>query len=98
MATAIAAFVYFALLMVSFFAARKVVASRGMKGAIGMTACWVSLLAVFAYAPSLAPFAPLDQSLSYAIAQMVLAGSAIGTPAGAYDRWKHRNKRPAPGK
>lgn len=94
MATAIAALVYFTLLLVSFLAARRVVASRGLKGAVGLTICWAALLAVFAYAPSLAPFAPLDQSLSYAIAQMVLAGSAIGIPAGAYDRWKHRDKTP----
>lgn len=97
MATAIAALVYFAILLASLLATRKVVASRGLKGAIGLTICWTALLAVFAYAPSLAPFAPLDQSLSHAIAQMVLAGSAIGILAGAYDRWKHRNKRPPAG-
>jgi hypothetical protein len=97
MATAAAALAYFAILLVSFLAARKIVALRGLKGAIGLAMCWAALLAVFAYAPSLAPFVPLDQSLSFAIAQMVLAGSAFGIPAGAYDRLRHRNKRPPSG-
>lgn len=93
MATAVATFIYFTILLLSFLSTRRLVTKRGPKGALALAVCWLALIALFSYAPSLAPHVPLDQSLSYAIAQMVLVGSALGIPAGLLNRWRKRTNK-----
>lgn len=93
MATAVAALAYFAILFLSFLSARNLVTKTGVKGAIALAVCWLAVIAFFAYAASLAPQVPLDQSLPYAVAQMVLAGSALGIPAGLFNRWRKRTNK-----
>ncbi|MBT8460671.1 MAG: hypothetical protein KJN60_13460 [Boseongicola sp.] len=93
MATTVATLVYLTVLLLSFFASRELVTKRGTVGALGLAICWLAVLALFAYASALVPFAPLDQSLSYALAQMVFAGSILGIPAGFFDRWRKRTNK-----
>jgi len=90
MATTVAVLLYFTIFLLSFLAAREVVATRGLKGAIGLAVCWLALAAFFSYATLIAPFAPLNQLLSVALAQMVLSGAVLGLLAGVYKRWKKR--------
>ena len=97
MAAVIATLIYFTLILTSFLAARKVVTARGLTGALGLVVCWLALASVFAYIPSIVPFVPLDQRPSFAVAQMVLVGSALGLPAGFVNRWRQRTKPPKRG-
>ena len=64
-----------------------------MIGALWLGASCLAVLAIFAYAASINPAIPLDQSLSYAFAQMFLIGSALGIPAGFVNRWRKRTNK-----
>ncbi len=90
MASAIAAIVYFTILILSFLAARHMVLRRGWLGALWIVFCLSVLAAFFALAPLYLPFVAIDSLLSVAIAQMVMVGATLGVPAGLYRRFKRR--------
>ena len=88
MAAVVASLIYFAIFFLSVLASREGVTLRGWKGAAGLIVCGFVLALLFATAP----YAPLNQLLSVAMAQMVVCRSALGLPAGIYKRWKLRTK------
>lgn len=92
MAAVVASLIYFAIFLLSVLASREGVTLRGWKGAAGLIVCGFVLAGVFALLFATAPYAPLNQLLSVAVAQMVVCRSALGLPAGIYKRWKLRTK------
>lgn len=90
MASAIAAIVYFTILILSFLAARHMVLRRGWFGALWIAFCLSVLAAFFALAPLYLPFVAVDALLSVAIAQMVMVGAVLGIPAGLFRRFRRR--------